>query len=149
MVVNNWFVTVNMYTGIMGPQSVFFVRAYFVIFWIVVVLIQLNLIIAIILEIFGNVAFVLEERQHKQYVTTSLMGFFKGDDEARIRLKIEEAKILLRREEERLEQLLAHGDQQKAAHHSQIRPVSSTAQMNRFSLQLNRDPRTKQQIMQI
>lgn len=56
MIINNWFVTVNMYSEVMGPKSKFWVRTYFIFFWICIVLIQLNIVIAIVLEIFGAVA---------------------------------------------------------------------------------------------
>mmetsp|Transcript_45970 Transcript_45970/g.60921 ORF Transcript_45970/g.60921 Transcript_45970/m.60921 type:complete len:268 (-) Transcript_45970:310-1113(-) len=56
MVVNNWFLTVDQYTAIMGEGSVIWVRIYFVSFWVTIVLIQLNILIAIVLEIFGSVA---------------------------------------------------------------------------------------------
>ena len=39
MVVNNWFITVNMFVEIEGPGSSAWVRCFFVSFWIVIVLI--------------------------------------------------------------------------------------------------------------
>lgn len=45
-----------MYAEIEGPGNIWWVRAFFVSFWIVIVLIQLNILIAIVLEIFGTVA---------------------------------------------------------------------------------------------
>ena len=56
MVVNNWFVTVDQYTAVMGEQNAWWIRMYFVSFWICIVLIQLNILIAVVLEIFGSVA---------------------------------------------------------------------------------------------
>ena len=53
MVVNNWYVTVDMYANIMGEATG--VRLYFVSFWIAIVLIQMNIVIAIVLEIYGSV----------------------------------------------------------------------------------------------
>ena len=53
MIVNNWFVTVNMLIDILGyPVAI---RCYFVTFWLTTVLVQLNIVISIILEIYGSV----------------------------------------------------------------------------------------------
>ena len=53
MIVNNWFVTVNMFVDILGyPVGI---RCYFVTFWLTTVLVQLNIVISIILEIYGSV----------------------------------------------------------------------------------------------
>ena len=65
MVVNNWYVTVNQYTSILGPKSVSWVHFYFVSFWVIIVLIQLNILIAIVLEIFSAVADKVTEHVDK------------------------------------------------------------------------------------
>ena len=56
MVVNNWFVTVNMYASMadtgLGRAGT---RLFFISIWIVIVLIQMNILIAIVLEIYGSV----------------------------------------------------------------------------------------------
>ena len=53
MVVNNWFVTVGMLADITGHTMA--TRLYFVTFWLVIVLVLLNILIAIVLEIFSSV----------------------------------------------------------------------------------------------
>ena len=59
MIVNNWFITVDMYVNIMGEVAG--VRLYFVSFWIAIVLIQMNIVIAIVLEIYGSVSTQVKE----------------------------------------------------------------------------------------
>ena len=58
MVVNNWFVTCNMYCEVMGAN---WPRIFFIVFWIVTVLIMLNLVISFILEIFADVGQAVEK----------------------------------------------------------------------------------------
>ena len=53
MVVNNWFVVVNMYAELY-PKYTVLVRLFFVVFWIVVVLLLMNIMIAIVLEIYDT-----------------------------------------------------------------------------------------------
>ena len=54
MIINNWFVTVDMYVDI-EKDSWVWVRCFFISFWIAIVLIQVNIVIAIILEINSSV----------------------------------------------------------------------------------------------
>lgn len=51
MVVNNWYVTANMYYYVMGNSTwpIFF----FMLFWVMTVLIMLNLVIAFVLDIYS------------------------------------------------------------------------------------------------
>ena len=63
MVVNNWYITVQMYTDIIGDT--WWPRIYFVCFWIGMVLIQLNILIAIVLEIYSSVADDLRIKNHQ------------------------------------------------------------------------------------
>ena len=67
MVVNNWFIVVDMYTAIMDGDTIgsskTYVRLYFISFWIVVVLMQLNLLVAVVLEIYGSVAGNMREKR--------------------------------------------------------------------------------------
>lgn len=53
MVVNNWFVVVNMYAELY-PKYTVLVRLFFVVFWIMVVLLLMNIMIAIVLEIYDT-----------------------------------------------------------------------------------------------
>ena len=54
MVVNNWWVVVNMLTDVVGHQIL--VRLFFTSFWVFTVLILMNIMIAIVLEIYGSVS---------------------------------------------------------------------------------------------
>ena len=51
MIVNNWFVTCNMFRDISGTNYPIY---YFVSFWIIVVLILLNCILSILIEVYGT-----------------------------------------------------------------------------------------------
>ena len=53
MVINNWFVTIDMYKAV--TDSVVSPTLFFVIFWCTVVLILVNVLIALILEIYQSV----------------------------------------------------------------------------------------------
>lgn len=66
MIINNWFVTVAQFSALMGPKREWYVRLYFVSFWINVVLIELNIVIAIVLEIFGTVADQVAEQKNRE-----------------------------------------------------------------------------------
>ena len=57
MVVNNWFITCNMYCYVMGNN---WPRLYFISFWALTVLIMLNLVIAFIIEIYDTVSQEIE-----------------------------------------------------------------------------------------
>ena len=105
MVVNNWFVTVDMYTNIMGEASFMWVRAYFVLFWITIVLIQLNIIIAVVLEIFGSVADQVNDYMHHVQVSKKLKKELEGYSEKEIKERIEEARRFIIEEQNRLDEL--------------------------------------------
>lgn len=64
MVVNNWFITVNIYGEITGYPTL--VRLFFISFWITIVLIQLNILIAIVLEIYSSVTDQVREKARKE-----------------------------------------------------------------------------------
>ena len=49
MIVNNWFVTCDMFSDIVGNN---WPRVYFISFWVFTVLIMLNLVISFVLEIY-------------------------------------------------------------------------------------------------
>ena len=53
MVVNNWFVTIDMYKTVTNNN--YTPAIFFVLFWCFVVLILLNVLIALILEIYSSV----------------------------------------------------------------------------------------------
>ena len=51
MIVNNWFVTCNMFRDIAGNNYPIY---YFVSFWVIVVLILLNCVLSILIEVYGT-----------------------------------------------------------------------------------------------
>mmetsp|Transcript_22412 Transcript_22412/g.29989 ORF Transcript_22412/g.29989 Transcript_22412/m.29989 type:complete len:141 (+) Transcript_22412:475-897(+) len=53
MVVNNWFLTIDMYIAILGNSVM--ITSYFVSFWVSVVLILLNVVLSMVLEIYSSV----------------------------------------------------------------------------------------------
>ena len=75
MIINNWFITVNMFVAIKGDSNM--VRLFFVNFWIFTVLIMFNTFIAIILEIHSSVTEIVRERyshsETKQKLADKLM----------------------------------------------------------------------------
>ena len=102
MVVNNWYVTVNMYSNVMGETV--WVRLYFVSFWIAIVLIQMNIVIAIVLEIYGSVTEQVRAETHKRSVRAQLRQHFKdAADEETIRQKIQELREFCDKEEAKLD----------------------------------------------
>ena len=103
MVVNNWFITVDMYSKICGEGSIWWVRSYFVSFWIVIVLIQMNILIAIVLEIFGTVAEKVSDQTLKRNAKIEMSRMLRHDNPDQMRLRIEEAKQIIALEEARLE----------------------------------------------
>ena len=63
MIVNNWFVVVDMLADAHGDKI--FVRAFFTCFWMIVVLILLNIFVAIVLEVYGSVVYEADEKFKK------------------------------------------------------------------------------------
>ena len=53
MVVNNWYAVVNMTASYMGKNTQL-IRAFFVSFWVLIVLILVNIIVAVVLEVHGS-----------------------------------------------------------------------------------------------
>ena len=67
MVINNWFVTIDMYEAVNGGSM--FPTFYFVLFWVFVVLILLNVLIALILEIYSAVEPEIQNKTKKRALT--------------------------------------------------------------------------------
>lgn len=66
MVVNNWFITCNMYVYVTGSQWVVF---FFVSFWVIQVNVMLNLVIAFVMEIYNTINEDLDaEYNRRDYV---------------------------------------------------------------------------------
>ena len=63
MVVNNWFITCDMITALKGWWSP---RLFFISFWVLTVLIMLNLVISFVLEIYQDVDGVVKKSHDKQ-----------------------------------------------------------------------------------
>ena len=58
MIVNNWFVTVKMYTNVYNST---WPRVFFISFWPIVVLIVLNIVVSIVLDIYDSIFEEVEE----------------------------------------------------------------------------------------
>ena len=78
MVVNNWFVTVDMYQAVMQQESV--PLFFFITFWCFVVLILLNVLIALILEIYSSVEPEVAMKAKKVSLTMQLSQIVKTVD---------------------------------------------------------------------
>ena len=63
MMVNNWFVTINMIATLSGNSV--YPRLFFTTFWILVVLILLNVVLAMILEVYSSVEQEVIERSER------------------------------------------------------------------------------------
>ena len=96
----------DMYTSIMPGWQRTLIHIYFITFWIAIVLIQMNIVIAIVLEIYGSVTEQVREKYHKRSVQAQLRDIFKGDDVEQIKQKISEAKEIIEQEEARLKTIL-------------------------------------------
>jgi len=62
MIVNNWYDTVNMFAGVTNPYGP---RFYFVSWYVIVTFIITNLVIAFVMEIYGDTACNIE-REHER-----------------------------------------------------------------------------------
>ena len=78
MVVNNWFVTVDMYQAVMEQKSL--PLFFFITFWCFVVLILLNVLIALILEIYSSVEPEVAMKAKKVSLTMQLSQIVKTVD---------------------------------------------------------------------
>ena len=78
MVVNNWFVTIKMYSEVLGNGFISFL--FFVTFWCFAVLILLNVFIALILEIYSSVEPEVTLKAKKLQLTISLAKIVEGVD---------------------------------------------------------------------
>ena len=103
MIVNNWFITVDMYATIEGNN---WVRLFFFSFWVILVLIMFNIFIAIILEIHSSVSEIVSKQEHQTSVKKQLREILKGHSDEQIREKIEEARRIIQEEEAKLDSKL-------------------------------------------
>ena len=66
MIVNNWFVTCNMYCYVMQSK---WPAVYFILFWAITVLIMLNLVISFVMEVYDKVSQeIISEFERREYV---------------------------------------------------------------------------------
>ena len=86
MVVNNWWVVVNMQTDIVGHTAL--VRLWFVSFWVIIVLILVNIMVAIVLEIYGSVSEDVDKVCNKQQCQQKLYQMFKDEDPEKMKEKL-------------------------------------------------------------
>ena len=93
MVVNNWFVTVGMLVDITGQTVA--TRFYFVTFWMATVLVLLNIVIAIVLEIFGSVTNQVEAEVKTIKMQIQLHKWLEGCDEETMKKRIGEALAVI------------------------------------------------------
>ena len=77
MVINNWFVTIDMYEDVMGNRVPTY---FFVLFWVFVILVLLNVLIALILEIYSSVEPEVAEKVKKSQLTQALAKIVEGID---------------------------------------------------------------------
>ena len=81
MIVNNWFVTVKMYTNVFDSTLP---RVFFVSFWCIVVLIVLNVVVSIVLDIYDSVFDEVEEFFKVTKLTKELKEILKNTDDQTI-----------------------------------------------------------------
>ena len=93
MVVNNWFVTVGMLADITGHKVA--THFYFVTFWMAIVLVLLNIVIAIVLEIFGSVTNQVEAEMKTTKMQIQLHKWLEGCDEETMKKRIDEALAVI------------------------------------------------------
>lgn len=66
MIVNNWFITCNMYCFVFDSS---WPKLFFIAFWTVTVLVMLNLVVSFVVDIYGNVSQEVEaEFKRRDYV---------------------------------------------------------------------------------
>lgn len=72
-VINNWFVTIEMIQAVTETQ--FFPMFYFVVWWICVVLVLFNVLIALIIEIYQSVEPEVISRRQKIHLASQLTKY--------------------------------------------------------------------------
>ena len=94
MVVNNWWVVVDM-TASYSSVPAWIVRLFFISFWIVIVLVMVNIIIAIVLEIHGSLAPEVEKKFKEADITMRLHAMLQEDDRLSMRKRLRDAKKVI------------------------------------------------------
>ena len=113
MVINNWFIVIDVYCNIIGRESEWWIRLFFESFWVIVVLILLNIIIAIVLEVHDSLAMEVSLKFDKINARQQLYRIFVDDDREAMKKKLDEAEKMIKeykakieREEQQLQQNL-------------------------------------------
>ena len=107
-IVNNWYVTVNMFRQALGSN---WPVLYFVIWWAVSVLVLQNLIIAFVMEIYGQTTEQVEQEFKRRAALQKISAQFRAgeslDSDALSELKIDcgQASSINKAQEENLEKL--------------------------------------------
>ena len=87
MIINNWFITVDMYRDITGAN---WVVLYFISFWVLAVLIIFNTLIAIILEIHSSVTEIVRVKNVRTKAKISLVKKLKSMEDDQIQETIKQ-----------------------------------------------------------
>ena len=95
MVVNNWFIVVNMYTSLHDEKYTSLIRLYFITFWILVVLLLMNIMIAIVLEIYDTLQPEIESQFKVREDRKKLYNMLKDYDKPTMQKKLEEARRVI------------------------------------------------------
>ena len=99
MIINNWFITVDMYRDITGAN---WVVLYFISFWVLAVLIIFNTLIAIILEIHSSVTEIVRVKNVRTKAKISLVKKLKSMEDDQIQETIKQCQEELeKRQKER------------------------------------------------
>ena len=93
MVVNNWFIVVDMHAEISGNPVL--VRIFFVSFWVIIVLILLNIMIAVVIEIHGSFTDEAEIISRRIKSKKMLYKMLREDDPEVIKSKLAEAARII------------------------------------------------------
>ena len=101
MVVNNWTLIVQVYIDITGSQLPIL---YFILFWILIDLIIFNLIIAVILEIYGTVENDVEKIFTRIQLSRKVQELYKDKSKQRFRQDYENVLAYLLKQKRREEQ---------------------------------------------
>ena len=98
MVVNNWFVTIDMYQDVVGAHT--YPKVFFVSFWCFVALILMNVVIALILEIYSSVEPEVARKCKQIDLTVQLAKMVEGLDRETIKGRFTEVRRQLEQIEE-------------------------------------------------
>ena len=93
MLLNNWYVVVDMISGYTHWPTL--TRTFFVLYWIIVVLILVNIIVAVVIEIHQSLQDENEEKFRRIRARKLLYQELQDDDRDEMRRKLDEARKLV------------------------------------------------------